>query len=126
VQSIKVEEMAALFSILGHMNWIILFTAGLCEIIWLMALKYSEGFTKLLPAIITVLFLALSMILLSVSLKTIPVGTAYGIWTGIGAVGGAILGIVLFGESKELLRLFFIFLIVTGIVGLKLMTKQID
>jgi quaternary ammonium compound-resistance protein SugE len=105
------------------MNWIILLIAGICEIIWLMALKYSEGFTKLVPAVITILFLALSMVLLSVSLKTIPVGTAYGIWTGIGAVGGAICGIVLFGESKEFLRLFFIFLIVAGIAGLKLMTK---
>jgi quaternary ammonium compound-resistance protein SugE len=105
------------------MNWIILFTAGICEIVWLMALKYSEGFTKLIPAIVTVIFLALSMILLSFSLKTIPVGTAYGVWTGIGAVGGAIFGIVLFGESKELLRLFFIFLIVVGIAGLKLVTR---
>jgi len=101
------------------MHWIILFIAGLFEVAWAIGLKYTQGFTKLWPTVFTILSIIISMGLLGYTLKFLPVGTAYAVWTGIGAVGTAILGIILFGESKELMRLFFIFLIVVGIVGLK-------
>ncbi len=102
------------------MNWIILFVAGIFETSWAVGMKYSDGFTKLYPSIFTILTMAMSVYLLSVSLKTIPVGTAYAVWTGIGAVGTAILGIILFGESKELIRIGFIFVIIVGIIGLRI------
>jgi quaternary ammonium compound-resistance protein SugE len=104
------------------MAWFILFIAGLFEIAWVVALKYSHGFTKLIPSVIMLITLALSMGLLSYAVKTLPMGTAYAVWTGIGAVGAAVLGIFLFDESRELIRLFFIFLIVAGIVGLKMVS----
>lgn len=102
------------------MNWIILFIAGLFETAWAIGMKYSNGFTKLYPSIFTIVTMGLSVFLLSVSLKTLPVGTAYAVWTGIGAVGTAILGIILFGESKELIRIGFILLIIVGIAGLRI------
>jgi len=105
------------------MAWIYLFIAGLFEIGWAVGLKYTEGFTKLWPSVITIAIMVLSFYFLSSAVKTIPIGTAYAIWTGIGAVGTAILGIVLFGESKEFIRIFFILLIVIGIVGLKIFSK---
>jgi quaternary ammonium compound-resistance protein SugE len=105
------------------MAWIYLFIAGLFEIGWAVGLKYTEGFTKLWPSVITIVTMILSFYFLSSAVKTIPIGTAYAIWTGIGAVGTAILGIFLFGESKEFIRLFFILLIVIGIVGLKFFSK---
>jgi len=105
------------------MAWIYLFIAGLFEIGWAVGLKYTEGFTKLWPSVITVATMILSFYFLSSAVKSIPIGTAYEIWTGIGAVGTAILGIFLFGESKEFVRLFFILLIVIGIVGLKIFSK---
>jgi quaternary ammonium compound-resistance protein SugE len=105
------------------MAWIYLFIAGLFEIGWAVGLKYTEGFTKLWPSVITIVTMILSFYFLSSAVKTIPIGTAYAIWTGIGAVGTAILGIFLFGESKEIIRLFFILLIVIGIVGLKIFSK---
>jgi len=105
------------------MAWLYLFIAGLFEIGWAIGLKYTNGFTKLWPSVITIIGMVLSFYFLSIALKSIPIGTAYGIWTGIGAVGTAILGIILFGESKELIRLFFIMLIVIGIVGLKIFSK---
>jgi quaternary ammonium compound-resistance protein SugE len=101
------------------MTWFILFIAGLFEIAWAIGLKYSEGFTKLWPSVFTVAAMITSMGLLSFSVKSLPVGTAYAVWTGIGAVGTAILGIILFNDSKDFMRLFFIFLIITGIIGLK-------
>jgi len=101
------------------MHWIILFIAGLFEVGWAIGLKYTQGFTKLWPTVFTILSVIISMGLLGYTLKFLPVGTAYAVWTGIGAVGTAILGIILFGESKEFMRVFFIFLIVVGIVGLK-------
>jgi quaternary ammonium compound-resistance protein SugE len=101
------------------MAWLILFIAGIFEVAWAIGLKYSEGFTKLWPSVFTVVSVLISMGLLAISLKHLPVGTAYAVWTGIGAVGTAILGIILFGESKELIRIFFILLIVAGIIGLK-------
>lgn len=102
------------------MAWLILFIAGIFEVAWAIGLKYSEGFTKLWPSVFTVVSVLISMGLLAFSLKYLPVGTAYAVWTGIGAVGTAILGIILFGESKELIRIFFIFLIVVGIIGLRI------
>ena len=99
--------------------WFILFIAGIFETAWAIGMKYSEGFTKFWPSVFTIICILISMGLLSLSLKWLPVGTAYAVWTGIGAVGTAILGIILFGESKEFIRLFFIFLIIVGLVGLK-------
>ena len=101
------------------MHWIILIIAGLFEIAWVISLKYSKGFSKLIPTLLTVIFLAFSMILLGYALKKIPMGTGYAVWTGIGAAGTAILGILLFEESKEVVRLIFLSLIVIGIIGLK-------
>jgi quaternary ammonium compound-resistance protein SugE len=106
------------------MAWIILFIAGLFEIAWAIGLKYSDGFTKFWPSAFTIVSLIISMALLAFSVKTLPVGTAYGVWTGIGAVGTAILGIILFDESKEFIRILFIFLIVIGIVGLKIFSSK--
>jgi quaternary ammonium compound-resistance protein SugE len=100
--------------------WIILFIAGMFEAAWAIGLKYTFGFTRLWPSIFTAICIIISMGLLAYSLKVLPVGSAYAVWTGIGAVSTAILGIILFGESKELIRLFFIFLIVVGIVGLRI------
>jgi quaternary ammonium compound-resistance protein SugE len=105
------------------MAWIYLFIAGLFEIGWAVGLKYTEGFTKIWPSVITIATMILSFYFLSTAVKTIPIGTAYAIWTGIGAVGTAILGIILFGESKEFVRMLFILLIVVGIVGLKFFSK---
>ncbi len=106
------------------MNWIILFIAGLFEITWAIGLKYTEGFTKLWPSVFTIAAMIISMGLLSYSVKHLPVGTAYAVWTGIGAVGTAVLGIVLFNESREFARIFFILLIVAGIIGLKIFSAQ--
>jgi quaternary ammonium compound-resistance protein SugE len=102
------------------MAWLILFAAGLCEIGWAVGLKYTDGYTRLWPTVATVATMALSVFLLGLALKTLPLGTAYAVWTGVGAVGVAILGIVLFNESVDPLRIGSIALIVAGIVGLKL------
>jgi quaternary ammonium compound-resistance protein SugE len=104
------------------MAWTYLIIAGLLEIVWAIGLKYTEGFTKLVPSLITGVALVASMVFLALALRAIPVGTGYAIWTGIGAVGTAILGIVLFAEPATLARLGCIGLIVAGIVGLKLVT----
>jgi len=101
------------------MAWLILLVAGLLEIGWATGLKYTEGFTRLVPSVLTVGSMVASIVLLSIALKTLPVGTGYAVWTGIGAVGTAILGIYLFGESTDLPRLASIGLIVAGIIGLK-------
>jgi quaternary ammonium compound-resistance protein SugE len=106
------------------MHWIILFIAGLFEIAWAIGLKYTEGFSKFWPSVFTIVCMVVSMGLLAYAVKYLPVGTAYAIWTGIGAVGTAMLGIILFHESKEIIRVFFILLIVIGIVGLKLFSSQ--
>ncbi len=100
--------------------WFLLFLAGLAEIGWVIGLKYSEGFTKPVPAVITAVTLVISMVLLGWSVRTLPIGTAYAVWTGIGAVGAAIAGLMLFGESANPMRLACIALIVAGVVGLKL------
>lgn len=102
------------------MAWIILSIAGLLEIVWAVGLKYTHGFTRLTPSIITIVAMVLSMVLLAHAMKTLPAGTAYAVWTGIGAVGAAIMGIVLLGESASLARILSLSLIVIGIFGLKL------
>jgi quaternary ammonium compound-resistance protein SugE len=104
------------------MSWVYLFIAGLLEIGWAIGLKYTEGFTKLVPTIWTAAAFLASIGLLGVALKTLPVGTAYAVWTGIGAVGTAILGVYLLGEPATAARLACIGLIVAGIVGLKLVS----
>ena len=101
------------------MDWLLLIIAGVFEIIWATGLKYTEGFTRLWASMGTLAAMAVSMVLLAQALKTIPVGTGYAIWTGIGAAGTAVMGIGLFGESRHVLRLLCIGLIVAGIVGLK-------
>ncbi|MCO5121561.1 MAG: quaternary ammonium compound efflux SMR transporter SugE [Burkholderiaceae bacterium] len=104
------------------MNWLILFLAGLFEIGWAIGLKYTEGFTRPWPTIGTVLAMVVSVAMLGLAMKSLPVGTAYAVWVGVGAVGTAILGIWLFGESASIGRLVSLGLIVAGIVGLKLAT----
>jgi quaternary ammonium compound-resistance protein SugE len=104
------------------MAWTYLLIAGVLEIVWAIGLKYTAGFTKLVPSLITGVALVASMLFLALALRTVPVGTGYAIWTGIGAVGTALLGIVLFAEPATLARLGCIGLIVAGIVGLKLVT----
>ncbi len=104
------------------MAWIILLLAGLLEVGWAVGLKYTNGFTRLWPSIGTATALIASMALLSVALRTLPLGTAYAVWTGIGTVGTAILGIVLFSEPATAMRLVCIALIVAGILGLKLVS----
>jgi quaternary ammonium compound-resistance protein SugE len=106
------------------MAWIILLLAGLTEVGWAVGLKYTEGFTRLVPSVLTVACMALSLGLLGLALKTLPIGTAYAVWTGIGTIGTALLGIMLFGESAGALRLACIGLIVAGIVGLKLVSAE--
>ena len=102
------------------MAWVVLFIAGLLEIAWAVGLKYTEGLTRLWPTVATGVAVVGSMGLLAVAVRTLPLGTAYAIWTGIGTVGTAVLGILLFGEPATVIRLLCITLIVAGIVGLKL------
>ena len=104
------------------MNWFLLLLAGLFEIGWAIGLKYSAGFTRLWPSVFTVAALLLSMSLLGLAMRTLPLGTAYAVWVGVGAVGTALLGIVLFAEPANAGRLLSLALIVVGIVGLKLAT----
>ncbi len=104
------------------MAWLSLFVAGLFEIAWAIGLKYTHGFTRLWPTVGTIVALIASFVFLEYAVRSLPVGTAYAIWVGIGAVGTAALGIVLLGESREPLRLLCLVLIVTGVVGLKLVT----
>jgi quaternary ammonium compound-resistance protein SugE len=100
--------------------WIMLGLAGLFEIVWAIGLKYAEGFTRLVPSAITIVAMVISMYLLALAARSLPIGTAYAVWTGIGAVGAALLGMMLFAESASFMRLACIALIVAGIVGLKL------
>lgn len=104
------------------MSWLILVVAGLLEVVWAVGLKYTHGFSRLVPSIITVTAMVASVMLLSWAMKTLPTGTAYAVWTGIGAVGAAVTGIVLLGESASLARIASLALIVAGIIGLKLST----
>jgi len=104
--------------------WLVLLVAGLCEVGWAVGMKYTDGFSRLWPSVWTVALMIASVVLLGWALKVLPLGTAYAIWTGIGAVGTAILGIYLFDESRDVLRFVCIGLIVAGIVGLKLVTPD--
>ena len=106
------------------MAWLYLFVAGVFETAWAIGLKYSAGFTKVGPSVFTVVAMSISLYLLALALRTIPVGTGYAVWTGIGTVGAAILGILLFNESREISRILCILLIVTGIIGLKLTSPE--
>ena len=106
------------------MAWLYLVIAGLFEVVWAIGLKYTEGFTRLWPSIWTLAGMIASIGFLARALKTIPLGTGYAVWTGIGAVGTAIFGIVLFGESKDPVRLAFILVIVGGIVGLHITSLE--
>jgi quaternary ammonium compound-resistance protein SugE len=102
--------------------WLILFAAGLFEVGWAVGLKYTDGFTRLAPTLLTVACMAVSLGLLGLALRSLPLGTAYAVWTGVGTVGTAIAGIILFAEPAEAMRLACIGLIVAGIVGLTLVT----
>ncbi|MDX5419531.1 MAG: multidrug efflux SMR transporter [Hymenobacteraceae bacterium] len=104
--------------------WFYLILAGICEIGWAFGLKYSEGFTKPVVSIVTVIVMILSFILLAQAMKTLPLGTAYAIWTGIGAAGTAILGMFLLNEPKELMRIICLLMIIAGVVGLKFFAES--
>ena len=106
------------------MAWVALFVAGLFEVGWAIGLKYTQGFTKLWPSVGTLGAMAVSFLLLAHALKTIPVGTGYAVWTGIGAVGTAILGMVFLGEPRDIARLLCLLLIITGIIGLKVFSPH--
>ncbi|MFL1553600.1 QacE family quaternary ammonium compound efflux SMR transporter [Pseudomonas sp. IB20] len=102
------------------MSWIILFFAGLFEVGWAVGLKYTDGFSKPLPTALTIAAMVISLGLLGLAMKELPLGTAYAIWTGVGAVGTVIAGIILFGESMALFRLASVALIICGLIGLKI------
>jgi quaternary ammonium compound-resistance protein SugE len=106
------------------MAWIMLLAAGLMEVVWTLGLKYAEGFTRLVPSVITIGAMVVSMTLLGLAVKSLPIGTSYAVWTGIGTVGAAIGGILLFGEPATAARLACIALIVAGIVGLRLLPSN--
>ena len=104
--------------------WVSLVIAGLMETGWAIGLKYTEGFTRLIPTAVTLALMAGSFYFLSQSLKELPIGTAYAVWTGIGAVGTVILGILLFGDSRDIARILFLMLIIAGIFGLKMVAGE--
>lgn len=106
-----------------EMSWAILFVAGLFEVGWAVGLKYADGFTRLWPTILTVVAMLVSLWLLGIAMRSLPVGTAYGIWVGVGAVGTVLLGIVLFGEPVSAGRLVSVAALIVGIVGLKLTSQ---
>jgi quaternary ammonium compound-resistance protein SugE len=105
------------------MAWIVLLLAGVLEIGWAVGLKYTDGFSRLWPSVATIGAMAVSLLLLGLAVRTLPIGTAYAVWTGIGTVGTVLLGMALFGEPATPLRLAFIAMIIAGIVGLKLVTE---
>lgn len=106
------------------MAWVYLLFAGIFEVVWSTAMKESHGFTRLIPSILTVFFMILSVVLLAISMKTLPLGTSYTIWVGIGAIGAFILGVVMFGESLNPLRVIAVLLIFAGVILLKVATKE--
>lgn len=106
------------------MHWLLLGVAGIFEITWAIAMKYSEGFTHLVPSIVTVIGYIASLVFLSLAIKELPVGTGYAVWTGIGIVGTTLLGVLLFQERLSLLQVLCLLLIVVGIVGLRLLAPE--
>ncbi|MBK6346460.1 MAG: quaternary ammonium compound efflux SMR transporter SugE [Bacteroidales bacterium] len=106
------------------MAWIILIVAGLFETVWAVSMKYSDGFSRLWPSVITAVAMVISLYLLAIALRSLPLGTAYTVWTGIGALGTVIYGIAVFGESKDLLKMVFVMMILGGIVGLKIVSDK--
>lgn len=106
------------------MAWLVLILAGVLEVVWAVGLKYTEGFTRFWPSVGTLLAMVLSVLLLGWAMKSLPMGTAYAVWVGVGAVGAVIFGILLFGEPASAPRLLSVALIVTGIIGLKLATPH--
>ncbi|MBA3883726.1 MAG: quaternary ammonium compound efflux SMR transporter SugE [Chthoniobacterales bacterium] len=106
------------------MSWIYLFLAGLTEIAWAVGLKYTDGWSRLWPSVATGVLMVVSFVFLSMAVKTLPIGTAYAVWTGIGAAGTALAGIFLFGEPRDALRILSIVLIVAGVAGLRLLTRS--
>ena len=106
------------------MGWTYLCIAGVFETVWVIGLKYTAGFSRPLPSVLTVLAMGVSLFLLSQAVKTLPLGTAYAVWTGIGAVGAVVLGMILFAESRDVLRLVCVGLIIAGIVGLRLVSND--
>lgn len=106
------------------MPWVILTIAGLLEVVWALMLKQSEGFSKPVPTVIFIVSLILSMVLLSIALRSLPVGTAYAVWTGIGAAGTAIVGMLILGESRDVLKLVSLVMLIAGIIGLRLSSSQ--
>nr|WP_041466174.1 quaternary ammonium compound efflux SMR transporter SugE [Chlorobaculum parvum] len=106
------------------MAWVMLFIAGLFECAWAVGLKYSEGFSRPVPSVLTIAAMLVSFWLLSMAMKTVPVGTAYAVWTGIGAAGVAVAGMLLFNEPRDLARLFCIFLIIAGVAGLRVLAGK--
>ena len=106
------------------MPWVILTIAGLLEVVWALMLKQSDGFSKPVPTVIFIVSLILSMVLLSVALRSLPVGTAYAVWTGIGAAGTAIVGMLVLGESRDVLKLISLVMLIAGIIGLRLSSSQ--
>jgi len=104
--------------------WIYLIIAGVFEVVWAISLKYSEGFTKLFPSIITGIGMVVSFYFLSLALKTLPIGTSYAVWTGVGAVGTVIFGMILFSEPRDFSRIFFLSLIIIGIIGLNFVSTN--
>ena len=105
------------------MSWLVLFLAGICECGWAVGLKYTQGFTRLVPSVVTLTVMTASVVLLGWAVRRLPLGTAYAVWTGIGAVGTALLGILLFGESASPGRLLSLGLVLAGLIGLKLTTR---
>jgi quaternary ammonium compound-resistance protein SugE len=106
------------------MAWLYVFIAGVFETVWAIGMKYSDGFSRLWPSVLTIGAMLISFVLLSYAMKTLPVGTTYAVWTGIGAAGTALMGMLLFGESREAARLVCIGLIIAGILGLRLVEHQ--
>ena len=108
------------------MAWLYLFVAGLFEVGWAVGLKYSDGFTRLVPSVLTAIAMVASVVLLGLAARSLPIGTAYAVWVGIGAFGTAVLGLVLFGEPQDFWRLFFLGLLVVAVIGLKLSHPEAD
>ncbi|MBV6817899.1 multidrug efflux SMR transporter [Rahnella sp. PD12R] len=106
------------------MAWLYLFLAGIFEVVWSTAMKESHGFTRLIPSLITAFFMLLSVVLLAIAMKTLPLGTSYTVWVGIGAIGAFILGVTMFGESLNPLRMIAVLLIFAGVILLKVATKE--